>query len=936
MAKRSSLSIRIVEGKNLPAKDMTATVWKTLCPFWGEEYQVHLPPTFHSVAFYVMDEDALSRDDVIGKVCLTRDTLAAHPKGFSGWAHLTEVDPDEEVQGEIHLRLEVVPGTRARLRCSVLEARDLAPKDRNGASDPFVRVRYNGRTQETSIVKKSCYPRWNETFEFELEEGAAEALCVEAWDWDLVSRNDFLGKVVFNVQRLWAAQREEGWFRLQPDQSKSRREEPASPPPPLLTVLDSALTSELQSSTSLLLSVFWQILEQAFRYFPFKGMRYLHGVLGPIIDSVFEEKKYVELDPSKVEVKDVGCSGLHRPQTEAEVLEQSAQTLRAHLGALLSALSRSVRACPAMVRATFRQLFRRVRERFPSAQDENVPFIAVTSFLCLRFISPAILAPKLFHLRERHADARTSRTLLLLAKAVQNVGNMDTPASRAKEAWMEPLQPMVRQGVAQLKDFITKLVDIQEKDELDLQRTLSLQAPPVKEGPLFIHRTKSKGPLMSSSFKKLHFSLTTEALSFAKTPSSKLANIRAVEKVEEKSFGSSHVMQVIYTDDSGRLQTAYLQCKCVNELNQWLSALRKVCINNTGLLGSYHPGVFRGDKWSCCHQRDKTDLGCDKTRSWVTLQEWNDPLDHDLEAQLIYRHLLGVEATLREKHRQLSMGPEAGRGPTGPGEAPEDPLAELLQVLGDLQEAHSPAASWSCRLRGDPCALSAFSLSPSYWDAGPGSLLGQGSQGDQGLRTSRADKALAGHRPPDVSRELQLLSLLCKAGLLPAAIATARPRLRQGPSSPAQGRASQKPPFMRQEGAWGPGDQAWTSAPPLLPATTPPAPRLCPPGEHRGGGGCCRGFEGGRDARMNAPPAFESFLLFEGEKKQLLKDPQVLFAGYKVPHPLEHKIIIRVQTTPDYSPQEAFTNAITDLISELSLLEERFRVAIKDKQEGIE
>ncbi|MBN3325400.1 RPB11 polymerase, partial [Atractosteus spatula] len=125
-------------------------------------------------------------------------------------------------------------------------------------------------------------------------------------------------------------------------------------------------------------------------------------------------------------------------------------------------------------------------------------------------------------------------------------------------------------------------------------------------------------------------------------------------------------------------------------------------------------------------------------------------------------------------------------------------------------------------------------------------------------------------------------------------------------------------------------------------------------------------FSGTTCFKMNAPPAFESFLLFEGEKKititkdtkvpnaclftlnkedhtlgniirsQLLKDPQVLFAGYKVPHPLEHKIVIRVQTTPDYSPQEAFTNAITDLISELSLLEERFRVAIKDKQEGIE
>lgn len=55
------------------------------------------------------------------------------------------------------------------------------------------------------------------------------------------------------------------------------------------------------------------------------------------------------------------------------MLEQSAQTLRAHLVALLSAICRSVRTCPAVVRATFRQLFRRVRERFPSAQHQVRP-----------------------------------------------------------------------------------------------------------------------------------------------------------------------------------------------------------------------------------------------------------------------------------------------------------------------------------------------------------------------------------------------------------------------------------------------------------------------------------------------------------------------------------------------------------------------------------
>lgn len=63
----------------------------------------------------------------------------------------------------------------------------------------------------------------------------------------------------------------------------------------------------------------------------------------------------------------------------------------------------------------------------------------------------------------------------------------------------------------------------------------------------------------------------------------------------------------------------------------------------------------------------------------------------------------------------------------------------------------------------------------------------------------------------------------------------------------------------------------------------------------------------------------------------MLKDPNVLFAGYKVPHPLEHKFVLRIQTTSDYSPQEALMHAITDLISELSLFEERFKVILTNK-----
>lgn len=51
--------------------------------------------------------------------------VPSFPAGYSGWMSLSEVDPDEEVQGEIHLRVEVLgsPGSRRLLRCTVLEAR---------------------------------------------------------------------------------------------------------------------------------------------------------------------------------------------------------------------------------------------------------------------------------------------------------------------------------------------------------------------------------------------------------------------------------------------------------------------------------------------------------------------------------------------------------------------------------------------------------------------------------------------------------------------------------------------------------------------------------------------------------------------------------------------------------------------------------------------
>jgi len=109
---------------------------------------------------------------------------------------------------------------------------------------------------------------------------------------------------------------------------------------------------------------------------------------------------------------------------------------------------------------------------------------------------------------------------------------------------------------------------------------------------------------------------------------------------------------------------------------------------------------------------------------------------------------------------------------------------------------------------------------------------------------------------------------------------------------------------------------------------------------------------------MNAPDRFELFVLPEGVKKlsyqkdtklpnagtftiqkedhtvgniirvQLLRSPELVFGGYKMPHPLEHSIIVKIQTTPSSSPAQALQDALTGLIAELNTLETRFSAEV--------
>ncbi len=64
---------------------------------------------------------------------------------------------------------------------------------------------------------------------------------------------------------------------------------------------------------------------------------------------------------------------------------------------------------------------------------------------------------------------------------------------------------------------------------------------------------------------------------------------------------------------------------------------------------------------------------------------------------------------------------------------------------------------------------------------------------------------------------------------------------------------------------------------------------------------------------------------------QLLRDPSVRFAGYRIPHPLTFECHIKVQTIDSRTtPMKVFDLAIQDLLMEIEHIEKEFETALNN------
>ena len=66
-------------------------------------------------------------------------------------------------------------------------------------------------------------------------------------------------------------------------------------------------------------------------------------------------------------------------------------------------------------------------------------------------------------------------------------------------------------------------------------------------------------------------------------------------------------------------------------------------------------------------------------------------------------------------------------------------------------------------------------------------------------------------------------------------------------------------------------------------------------------------------------------VFFDNFCRQLHRDKNVLFAGYRVPHPLVNEFVLKVRTVTETTPEKALSVAIGALSKELSSIEEKLK-----------
>lgn len=221
------------------------------------------------------------------------------------------------------------------------------------------------------------------------------------------------------------------------------------------------------------------------------GMEYLEEVLQVKIAEINELNPDCEVDTSRLP----HCTGADIDQRWNRLIQYTTEVWHC--------IAESAHSLPGELRHILKYIRAVAEDRYGDFL-RTVAYTAVSGFLFLRFICPAILSPKLFGLLRDHPRPRAQRTLTLIAKVLQKMSNMSTFGKR--EEWMEPMNRFLTSQRPIFRDYIDQVCGI------PAERGGVKSVPPAYSTPITM--LGRLGPTAKEGFPSLPY-LIDHARSFA-------------------------------------------------------------------------------------------------------------------------------------------------------------------------------------------------------------------------------------------------------------------------------------------------------------------------------------------------------------------------------------------------------------------------------------